>query len=89
MISQRTFILGEKRYIQYKITSTVGQAITIPFATYKLSVAGESDLTGDCEIDDNIISVLVEPVKRGNYVLDITYGVMGEKRIIRVNILVI
>ena len=88
MIAQREFLLGEEKYIDFQVLSTIAQTIEITSATFILSKSGATDVTGDCVIDGDKISVLLEPIATGTYVLEVTYLIGDETRKIKVNVLV-
>lgn len=89
MITQREFILGEEKYIDFQVLSTISQTFEISTATYILSKIGAMDVTGDCIIAEDKISVLLKPIAKGEYTLEITYTIVDEKRKIRISVLVI
>ena len=88
MIAQREFLLGEEKYIDFQVLSTIAQTIEITSATFILSKSGATDVTGDCVIDGDKISVLLEPIATGTYVLEVTYLIGLETRKIKVNVVV-
>lgn len=92
--AERIFILGEEKYIDFKISSTIAQAIVITSANYKLSKnssggSAEINISGDCEIDGDIISALIEPPEKGTYTLEVNYEIAMEKRKARIRVQVI
>lgn len=89
MTAQREFILGEEKYVEFQVCSTIAQTIVITSATFVLSKAGETDVTGSCAIDGGKISTLIEPAEKGTYLLEITYIIVDEKRKVRVILLVV
>lgn len=82
------FILGERKYVWFKITSCVDQIFTIASATWELKhINGTVAAYGDCELDGtDILRVLLEPVDRGTYILCVSYLVPPELKKAQVNV---
>jgi hypothetical protein len=89
LISQREFILGEEKYLDFQVRSAITQTVVITSATYTLTKAGAVDITGVCIINGNKISVLIEPPELGMYLLEVTYIIADEKRKTRVYLSVV
>lgn len=89
VVAQREFILGENKYVEFKVKSTINQIIFITAATYELIKDGEVLTAGACEISDDIVSALVQPSEKGMFELVVTYVVGAETRKIKVNLKVI
>jgi hypothetical protein len=89
MTEQRSFILGEEKYVEFQVRSTKTQTVIITSATYQLSKSGAETMTGNCEIDGDIISILLEPVEKGMHLLEVTYVIAEETRKVRINLLVV
>lgn len=89
MTAQREFILGEEKFLDFQVRSTITQTVVITSATYKLSINGADDIVGICVINGSKISVLLEPPNRGTYLLEITYVVAEETRKVRVHLSVV
>lgn len=89
MIAQREFILGENKYVEFKVKSTINQIIFITSANYELFKDEALISSGPCEISDDIISALIQPNEKGLFELIITYIIGAETRKIRTNIKVV
>ncbi len=89
MTAQREFILGEEKYIDFQVRSSITQTVVISSATYTLSKNGIIDISGVCIINGSKISVLLEPPELGVYLLEITYIIAEEKRKVRVSLSVV
>lgn len=87
------YILGEKRRIWFSITSRKGESFLISESTWKLSRIGTDDtqLSGTCDIDNanHDIALIIQPEKRGNYNLDVTYKIAEEIFIERIRVEVV
>jgi hypothetical protein len=86
------FILGEKKYIQFQVKSTIQQKVVITSATWSLKHAEtmEEVLTGTCEIEnDSEIQLLLMPEANGQYILEVTYTIPPEIRKVRCGISVL
>ena len=84
---ERTFILGEEKYLDFKVTSRKGETIVILSANYALLDFYDNEKTikdGVCEIDGDNISILLEPPTKGDYIVELTYVVAPETRKARV-----
>ena len=77
------FIKGEKKYIQILLSSKKKEPVIITSATYTLTRNDEVISSGDCEIEDSTLSVLLEPVNVGSYQLEVTYTIPPETRKVR------
>lgn len=76
----RKFILGEEKYLDFEVRSKSLHTIVITSAYYKLMRGANVILSGNCEINGDRISILLEPPERGDYVLELTYTVAPETR---------
>ena len=74
------FIKGEKKYIQFLITSKKREPIIITNATFILTRNDEVILNGKCEIEGSTVLVLLDPVNIGSYILEVTYTIPPEVR---------
>ena len=74
------FIKGEKKYIQFLISSKKKEPIIITDAAFTLTRNGEVVLNGACEIEDSTILVLLDPINVGSYQLEVTYTIPPETR---------
>ena len=77
------FIKGEKKYIQVLISSKKREPIIITSATYTLTRNNEVVISGDCDIEDSTLLVLLDPVNVGSYQLEVTYTIPPETRKVR------
>lgn len=75
------FYNGEKKYINFCVCSRKNETVVVTSAKYTLEKQDETVLSGDCEIDGNTISVLLEPPDVGTYTLAVTYTIPPETRI--------
>lgn len=89
MTARREFILGEEKYIDFQVRSSIAQTVVITSATYELSKPGSTAITGICEIDGDKISTLLEPPEKGTYLFEVTYIIAEETRKVRLNLLVV
>lgn len=86
---QRDFILGEEKYIDFRIASHKEQAVVVSDAYYNLYDGSQIVETGACEVDGSYVSALLKPPYAGTFLLEIMYTVPPETRkvkvVIRVN----
>ena len=81
------FILGERKYIQFEIKSSINQTVIITSATWKLLKDDEVVDSGDCEITEgNTLDVLLFPPGIGEFTLEVEYEIPPEVRKARCNI---
>ncbi len=81
MISSRTFILGEEKYVEFEVGSrNPNESIVVTNATYKLIYhkTEETECEGNCEIDGRYLRILLAPTQRGIYHLLLTVEVPPE-----------
>ena len=76
------FFLGEKKYVNFSVISAKEEQVVIPEATYVLKKDDVVEDSGNCTIQNNVISVLLEPAEAGQYVLNVTYSIPPETRIV-------
>lgn len=76
------FIRGEKKYIQFLISSKKKEPVIITDATYTLT-RNDEVIRGNCEIKDSTLLVLLDPVNIGSYQLEVTYTIPPETRKVR------
>lgn len=89
MIPSLRFVLGEKKYIWFRVTSKVEQTFTITEATWELKRVGEVVASGTCEVDGtDTVRLLLEPPDYGSYMLYVSYRVPPELKKAQVNIVV-
>lgn len=83
------FQIGEKKYIWFRVMSQIEQTIVITSATWELT-DGEMVLqTGVCEVEDNnLIKILLEPEKRGVFMLHVVYHIPPETKKTGVSVIV-
>jgi len=82
-----SFILGEKKYIQFEIKSMIQQKVVITDASWILIDAeGEEVLSGSCDVDENNLQLLLQPENEGQYILEVTYNIPPEIRKVRCEI---
>lgn len=75
------FILGEKKLIEFEITSLKGETVVVLSAEWSLTKQGEEVDHGDCTIDGgNTLEMLLAPDEIGTYELTITYRIAPEVR---------
>jgi hypothetical protein len=72
------FILGEKRRVRLEISSMDVKEFYIRRAVYTLEHNDETEDSGDCIINDHIISALISPTQRGVYCLEFEYDIGDE-----------
>lgn len=75
------FVLGEKKILDFEVLSTDNAIFTITSAEYRLKDKNEILLTGESDIREDIISVLLEPLDKGSFVLEVEYAIPPEIRI--------
>ena len=76
------FIKGEKKYIQFLISSKKKEPVIITDATYTL-IRNDEVISGKCNIDGSTLMVLLDPVNVGSYQLEVTYTIPPETRKVR------
>ena len=74
------FLKGEKKYVQFLISSKKKEPIIITDASFVLTRNEETVLSGACEVDGSTILVLLDPMAIGSYELEITYTIAPETR---------
>ena len=74
------FALGETKYVDFKIRSTINEPVIILSANWELEHNGEVVDRGVCEINGDMISVLLTPPNYGNYILTAIYEVAPETK---------
>lgn len=89
MDGSRNFYLGEDKYVDFEIRSKSLHTIVITSATYELKQQNTIVLSGQCEINGDRISILLEPPERGQYILEMTYTVAPETRKTIIKLLVV
>lgn len=77
------FIQGEKKYIQFVISSKKKEPVIITNATYTLTRNNEVVDSGPCEIEGSTLLVLLELLAFGSYQLEVTYTIPPETRKVR------
>lgn len=76
-------IKGEKRNIQFLVSSKKKEPIIITESTYTLTRNNEVVSSGKCSLNGSTMSVLLEPVNVGSYLLEVTYTISPETRKVR------
>lgn len=83
------FVLGEKKYVWFKVVSKVEQTFTITAATWELKRVDEVVASGTCEIDGtDTVRILLEPPAYGAYTLYVSYTIPPEVKKAQVSVLV-
>ncbi len=72
------FMLGEKKYVWFKVISKVAQKVVITSATWILTDGNETIESGVCTIEENIIKILLEPTSKGVFMLQVQYEIPPE-----------
>jgi hypothetical protein len=73
------FILGEKKEVKIRITSTTNDPFAIQSASYELLKRGGTIVDeGQCEIHENILRALIQPKESGSFILYFTYSIANE-----------
>lgn len=72
------FILGEKKYVWFKVTSKIEQKVVITSATWQLTDGEQILDNGVCTIEENIIKILLEPASKGVFMLQVQYEIPPE-----------
>ena len=79
------FILGEDRYVRYRVTSTSGSPFVIASAAWELQYDGETEASGSCEIEttsestEHYLRIRLAPQKRSIfYLLELTLSISDE-----------
>lgn len=72
------FYVGESRIVRLRIHARDNAPFTIREATWELKGSYETEAQGECEIEGDVISAMIEPQKRVTYRLYFTYKVAGE-----------
>lgn len=74
------FIKGEKKYVQFLVSSKKKEPVIITDASFVLTRNEEVVLSGECEVEDSTILVFLEAVSMGSYMLEVTYTIPPETR---------
>lgn len=83
------FMLGEKKYVWFKVVSKNKQLFSITEATWELKHVSEVVAFGACEIDGtDTVRILLEPPAYGTYTLYVRYTVPPETKKAQVSVLV-
>lgn len=82
------FILGEKKYVWFKVTSKIEQKVVLKTATWSLTDGNDVLDHGDCEIDGDTIKVLLCPTHKGCFMLNVEYHIPPEIKKTGVSIIV-
>lgn len=72
------FYSGEDRHVRIKVHATNGEPFQIREARWELKCAGQTESDGECLIDGSIIDAKIQPQKKTQYWLYITYRVADE-----------
>ncbi len=83
------FVLGEKKYVWFKVVSKIDQFFTITEATWELKRVGEVVASGKCDVDGtDTVRLLLEPPGYGAYTLYVSYTIPPEVKKAQVNVIV-
>lgn len=84
------YILGEDKHVKLKVRSPNDEPFTILEATYVLSIYGETEISGECEIDGHYLDIKLSPKTKSElYMLEVTYKVADSIRKARARIEVV
>lgn len=83
------FYAGEEKYVRLLVHASNGEIFTIRKAIWSLARVGQQEEdSGECLIEDHMISIKIAPIKRATYHLTITYWVADETLIEKVEVVV-
>lgn len=71
-------LLGEKREITLHTSVGDGRPYTIRNPVYELSLYGQCEASGDCDLNGPDLLVTIQPEKRGTYTLEYTFVIAQE-----------
>ncbi len=73
------FILGEHKSVSFEVYSTKNEFFVIDKATFELFLDDSVEDSGNCRVEEHIISVLLNPKTKSTlYYLVITYCIAEE-----------
>lgn len=70
--------MGEKKYIEFEITSYEDEAIVITDASYALQKDGITVEAGKAEVDGNEIRILLDTDESGVFILEVAVTIPPE-----------
>ncbi len=77
-MESRNYLVGEKKYIEFEITSCEDEAIVITDALYALKKDGITVETGKAEVDGNEIRILLDTDEPGVFLLEVAVTIPPE-----------
>lgn len=77
-MESRNYLVGEKKYIEFEITSYEDEAIVITDALYALKKDGITVETGKAEEDGNEIRILLDTDEPGVFLLEVAVTIPPE-----------
>lgn len=78
-MDSRSYLVGEKKYIEFEITSCEDETVIITDASYVLKKDGFIVVeTGKAEVDDDEIRILLDTDKPGVFMLEVTVTIPPE-----------
>lgn len=77
-MESRNYLVGEKKYIEFEITSCEDEAIVITDALYALQKDGITVETGKAEVDGNEIRILLDTDEPGVFLLEVAVTIPPE-----------
>jgi hypothetical protein len=90
-MTSRHYKLGEKKYTEWVLRKNrIDDNLVIVSATWQLinPINNQVESSGDCEVNDDLISVLLHPSNKGRYILAATIEVPPETIVVEVEIVV-
>ena len=73
------YILGEDKYVRFRVVSLKNEDFEILKATYKLYKDKSLEAEGDCKIKEHYITVKLNPLQKSmRYCLEVTYYIADE-----------
>lgn len=82
----KKFLLGEIRQLCFSVKSTKKEKIVILSADYAIYKDGQILKTGQCDIENEQISLIYDCDEEGQFLLEITYSIAPERRKLRCKI---
>ena len=77
-MESRNYLVGEKKYIEFEITSCEDEAIVITDASYALQKDDIIIETGKAEVDGNEIRILLDTDEPGVFLLEVAVTIPPE-----------
>ncbi len=77
-MESRNYLVGEKKYIEFEVTSCEDEALVITDASYTLESDGIIVETGVAEVNGNEIKILLDTDEPGVFLLEVAVTIPPE-----------